>query len=104
MINKNNLSLQPYSKKKKFTIYKPNIKSLTQELPFSISIDPGNFCYPLTKNYFSIKEKNLFYPYFGEENIEEVTKKYNHIPSYMWNEFPDDLQTNLIFLTLLKKK
>ena len=103
MIKKNNLSLQPYSKKKKFTIYKPNIKSIIQELPISISIDPGNFCYPLTKNYLSIKEKNLFYRYFGEENIEEVTKKYNHIPSYMWNEFPDDLQTNLIFLTLLKK-
>ena len=95
MIKKNNLSLQPYSKKKKFTIYKPNIKSIIQELPISISIDPGNFCYPLTKNYLSIKEKNLFYRYFGEENIEEVTKKYNHIPSYMWNEFPDDLQTNL---------
>ena len=67
----------------------------------SIKINPGNYCYPLKENYLVSKEKNFFYRYYGEEKIEEVTKKIKSIPIELVNEIPDDLLSNLMFLSLL---
>lgn len=67
----------------------------------SININPGNYCYPLKENYLVSKEKNFFYRYYGEEKIEEVTKKIKSIPIELVNEIPDDLLSNLMFLSLL---
>ena len=73
-------------------------------LPPTITVNPGNYCYPLKENYLVSKEKNFFYRYYGEEKIEEVTKKIKSISVDIVNEIPDDLLSNLLFLILLKSK
>ena len=62
----------------------------------------GVFYYPLTKNFISIEEEKKFNHYYGEENVDRVSKidKLNRKDPYL----QDDIITNLIFLFLICSK
>ena len=62
----------------------------------------GVFYYPLTKNFISIEEEKKFNHYYGEDNVDRVSKidKLNKKDPYL----QDDIITNLIFLFLICSK
>ena len=60
------------------------------------------FYYPLAKNFISIEEEKKFNHYYGEENVDRVSRidKLNKKESYL----QDDIITNFIFLYLICSK
>ena len=62
----------------------------------------GVFYYPLTKNFISIEEEKKFNHYYGEENVDRISRidKLNKKESFL----QDDIITNLIFLYLICSK